>query len=61
MQNPAVSGIIFGARTIEQLEDNLRSMSFSLTEEDMRTLSKASESPLPYPYEYIARFNTRIW
>jgi aryl-alcohol dehydrogenase-like predicted oxidoreductase len=48
---PAVSSVILGARTLEQLDDNLAAASLSLTGEDLRLLDEASEPIAPdYPY-----------
>jgi aryl-alcohol dehydrogenase-like predicted oxidoreductase len=46
---------IIGARTMEHLEDNLGAGGWSLSDEHMVQLNQASEVPLSYPYEYIAR------
>jgi aryl-alcohol dehydrogenase-like predicted oxidoreductase len=48
---PAVTSVILGARTTEQLTDNLGAASLSLTSEDLATLSKVSEPQMAdYPY-----------
>jgi aryl-alcohol dehydrogenase-like predicted oxidoreductase len=47
---------IIGARTMEHLEDNLGAGGWLLSEGHMAQLSQASERPLSYPYELIARF-----
>lgn len=46
---------IIGARKIEHLRDNLGTMEWSLSAEQMRTLDEASEIPLPYPYEMVQK------
>jgi aryl-alcohol dehydrogenase-like predicted oxidoreductase len=48
---------IIGARTLEHLEDNLGAGGWSLDEEHMAQLNQASQVPLSYPYELIARFD----
>jgi aryl-alcohol dehydrogenase-like predicted oxidoreductase len=48
---PAVTSVILGARTTEQLADNLGAASLSLTSEDLATLSAASKPEMAdYPY-----------
>jgi aryl-alcohol dehydrogenase-like predicted oxidoreductase len=54
LQRPAVTSPIIGARTLEQLEDNLGAAGWSLEPEYMQRLDAASELPLPYPYNEIA-------
>jgi aryl-alcohol dehydrogenase-like predicted oxidoreductase len=48
---PAVSATILGARTLEQLEENLLSAGLRLTEEETAALDEASDPAAPdYPY-----------
>jgi aryl-alcohol dehydrogenase-like predicted oxidoreductase len=47
---------IFGARTMEQLEENLGSVGWELTKEEVDLLNSASAVPLPYPYRFIERY-----
>jgi aryl-alcohol dehydrogenase (NADP+) len=48
---PAVTSTILGARTVAQLETNLRSADLRLTGEDIRTLDAASDpGATDYPY-----------
>jgi aryl-alcohol dehydrogenase-like predicted oxidoreductase len=49
--------VVIGAKTLEQLKDNLGAVEFKLDEADMQTLDEASDFPLPYPYEQIKRMN----
>lgn len=50
LQRPTVSTIILGARNEEQLRDNLGSVGWNLTHEQMAKLEKVSQTTLPYPY-----------
>ena len=59
LQQPGVTAPIIGARTIEQLESNLGASGWSLSDEQIDRLNQASELPLPYPYEQIARAQQR--
>src|SRR5215207_173928 len=51
---PAVTSVIVGARTEEQLADNLGSAELSLSEAEVGRLDKVSAQPLPYPYWHQA-------
>lgn len=61
VRKAGVSAVIIGARTTEQLEDNLSAATWSLTDEEIARLDEASSKPLPYPYnmhrEYMADRN----
>jgi aryl-alcohol dehydrogenase-like predicted oxidoreductase len=50
---------IFGARTPEQLEQNLGSTGWELSPEEAKQLEEASRIPLPYPYRFIERYTRR--
>lgn len=48
---PAVTSVILGARTREQLADNLKSVSLKLSAADLKTLSETSKPVMAdYPY-----------
>jgi aryl-alcohol dehydrogenase-like predicted oxidoreductase len=49
----AVSSVILGARTVNQLKDNLGSAEIDLTQEVLHLLSAASHLPELYPYSMI--------
>jgi aryl-alcohol dehydrogenase-like predicted oxidoreductase len=50
LQRPSVSTVIIGARNEEQLRQNLGSIGWDLTPEQVARLDAASDTPLPYPY-----------
>jgi aryl-alcohol dehydrogenase-like predicted oxidoreductase len=50
---------VFGARTLEQLEENLGSAGWELSKEEADALAQASSTPLPYPYRFIERYTRR--
>ena len=50
---PAVSSVILGARTLEQLEDNLGAAEIDLTAEEMDLLDQTSDPPELYPYRLL--------
>ncbi len=49
LAKPFVTTVIIGAKRIEQLDDNLKSVGVRLTEADMATLDKVSALPSEYP------------
>jgi aryl-alcohol dehydrogenase-like predicted oxidoreductase len=52
---PAVTSLVIGARTSEQLADNLAAASLTLTESERAQLDKVSAPPLIYPYWHQAQ------
>ena len=59
LQQPGVTAPILGARTLEQLKENLGCAGWQLSEEEMNKLKEASDIPLPYPYRFIERYTRR--
>ncbi|HEY2750760.1 aldo/keto reductase [Phenylobacterium sp.] len=55
LQKPSVMSIIIGAKTLEQLDDNLAAADLKLTPEDMAKLDEVSELPPEYPGWMFAR------
>jgi aryl-alcohol dehydrogenase-like predicted oxidoreductase len=51
VDRPAVTSVILGARTLEQLEDNLGAAGLHLTDDETARLDEASDpEPADYPY-----------
>jgi len=50
IQRPGITAPIIGARTMEQLEDNLNSVGWSLSDAEMKKLDDISALPLEYPW-----------
>ena len=50
---PHVTSVIFGARTIEQLDANLAAADLELSSQHMKQLDDASAFDLGYPYSFI--------
>lgn len=50
LQRPTISSIIFGARTEEQLKQNLESVGWNLTPDQVKRLDEVSKTPKIYPY-----------
>ncbi len=53
INRPHVSSVIFGARTIEQLEANLAAVDLELSASHLAALDQASAFELGYPYSFI--------
>lgn len=59
LQRPTVANVIIGARNEAQLKDNLGSIGWNLTPEQVAVLDKASQKSLPYPYWHQMGFKER--
>ena len=60
MRKPEVTSVIFGARTVEQYEDNAGALEVELPDELFTRLEQASAFPLPYPYDFLETVN-KTW
>jgi len=49
LARPAVTSVIIGARSVEQLEDNIASTKVRLTDQDLKALDAVSQLPPEYP------------
>lgn len=56
LQRPTVSGVIIGARSEDQLIDNLGAASWQLNPEQLARLDKVSHRPRIYPYSHQRYF-----
>ncbi|HSL01871.1 MAG TPA: aldo/keto reductase [Rubrobacteraceae bacterium] len=52
---PGVTSVVIGARTEEQLADNLKAPEVRLSDEERRRLDEVSAPPLLYPYWHQAK------
>lgn len=59
LAKPEVASVIFGARTLQQLDYNLEAAELSLTPAEVRTLDAASAYELGYPYDFMANIQPR--
>lgn len=59
LQRPSVSNVVIGARTPEQLQQNLGAIGWQLTSEQVARLDKASYQTPIYPYWHQRDFNDR--
>jgi aryl-alcohol dehydrogenase-like predicted oxidoreductase len=50
---------ILGARTLDQLKENLGCIGWELSEEEMEKIRTSSEIPLPDPYRFINRYTRK--
>jgi aryl-alcohol dehydrogenase-like predicted oxidoreductase len=57
LQRPTVSSVVIGARTEEQLRDNLGAIGWNLTPEQVARLDAVSEPVTPYPYWHQRGFD----
>ena len=55
LERPAVTSIVIGARTEQQLADNLGAAELALTDEERERLERVSRPPLLYPYWHQAK------
>ncbi|MEB2364649.1 MAG: aldo/keto reductase [Chloroflexota bacterium] len=56
---PGVTAPIIGASKISQLESNLKSVGWALSDEHRARLDVASDLPGPYPFDFIAKVGGR--
>jgi len=59
MNRPGVTAPVLGARTMEQLRDNMGCTGWRISPEDIDVLNRASAVTLPYPYRFIERYTRR--
>jgi aryl-alcohol dehydrogenase-like predicted oxidoreductase len=59
LRKRAVTSVIFGARTVEQLEDNLKAAELKLDDAQLKRLDEASALELGYPYDFMQRLQGR--
>ncbi|MBL8719777.1 MAG: aldo/keto reductase, partial [Myxococcales bacterium] len=59
LAKPTVSSVIFGARSLEQLDDNLKGAELKLSAEEVLRLDEASAWEVGYPYKFLANIQKR--
>jgi len=59
LAKPFTTSVIIGAKTVEQLEDNLAAAELVLTDEDLRRLDEVSKLPPEYPGWMLERQGAR--
>ncbi|MFC1899781.1 aldo/keto reductase [Chloroflexota bacterium] len=55
LRKPGITSLIVGARTPEQLSDNLKTTDWELTKEEVATLDQITQPAPVYPYDFFAR------
>jgi aryl-alcohol dehydrogenase-like predicted oxidoreductase len=55
LHQPAVTSVIIGAKNLEQLNDNLKSVEVALSAEQLQRLDEVSKLPAEYPQWMLAR------
>ena len=50
---PGVASTIIGARTVEQLEDNLGALEMQLSPEHLKALEEVSRPKLNFPFDFV--------
>jgi aryl-alcohol dehydrogenase-like predicted oxidoreductase len=53
LKQPQVSSVIFGARDVKQLEDNVKAEDVTLSDSQVKALDEASAFDLGYPYTFL--------
>ena len=59
LRKRAVTSVIFGARTVAQLDDNLKAAELKLDDSQLKRLDEASALELGYPYDFMQRVQGR--
>jgi aryl-alcohol dehydrogenase-like predicted oxidoreductase len=59
LQRPNVCSVILGARTMQQLEDNLGAASLQLSNDEVEALNQASRLQEQYPYRFIDNYEQK--
>jgi aryl-alcohol dehydrogenase-like predicted oxidoreductase len=59
LSRPGVTSVVLGARTPEQLEDNLQAANLALSPEELDLLDRASATEPGYPYRYLQLYGAR--
>lgn len=55
LHQPAVTSVIIGAKKEEQLDDNLKSVDITFTDEELKALDEVSQLPAEYPNWMLER------
>ncbi len=59
LSQPAVASVVIGARTLDQLDDNLASVDLQLDTEEISSLNSVSAVELGYPYRFLQNYGKR--
>ena len=61
LRQPSVSSVIFGARKMSQLEDNISAAELTLSDDQLKRLTDASDFEPGYPYNFIRMVSGGAW
>lgn len=61
LKKPAVTSVIFGARSLEQLDDNLKAAKLQLPDAAMARLDEVSALELGHPYDFMGKVGRGRW
>jgi len=59
LTRPAVTSVIFGARSVAQLDDNVAAAALQIPPEMLKALDESSKLVLGYPYDFMQRVQGR--
>ncbi len=59
LSKPTVSSVIFGARDVAQLDDNVAAVDLKLSVDQLKALDDASAFDVGYPYQFIGQIQER--
>jgi aryl-alcohol dehydrogenase-like predicted oxidoreductase len=59
LAQPQVSSVIYGARTVAQVEENVKAGALKLSAEQLKRLDDASALDLGYPYQFLKQVQER--
>ncbi len=59
LAQPAVASVVIGARTLEQLEDNLAAVNVDLPPDELARLTQVSQPTEGYPYRFLRQYGGR--
>jgi aryl-alcohol dehydrogenase-like predicted oxidoreductase len=59
LAKPSVTSVIFGARSLEQLDENLLAADVQLTAAEVAKLDDVSSVDFGYPYNFMANIQKR--
>jgi aryl-alcohol dehydrogenase-like predicted oxidoreductase len=57
LAKPGVTSLLLGAKTLDQLRENLGCLQWTMTAAEVAALDAASARPLPYPYWHQRQYN----
>jgi aryl-alcohol dehydrogenase-like predicted oxidoreductase len=56
LAQPGVTAPALGVRSVEQLQDNLGCLEWTLSEAELKWLNEVSDPGLPYPHDFFAQY-----